>query len=79
MNNETYNGWTNYETWITNLEIFDGLTSDDLFGRKCSGDDVEDYVGEIVGDVENGYARTCARIVSGEVNWNEIAEHLNED
>ncbi len=78
MSDETYNGWTNYETWITNLELFDGVNSNDLFGRKCSGDDVEAFAWEVVGDV-NGYARTCARIVSGEVNWNEIAEHLNED
>ena len=78
MNNETYNGWTNYETWITNLELFDGITASNLFGRKCSGEDVENYAWEIVGDIKNGYARTCSRVVQGLVNWNEIAEHLNE-
>jgi hypothetical protein len=29
MSNE-YNGWTNYETWRVNLEIFDGFDMDDV-------------------------------------------------
>lgn len=25
MQDQTYNGWTNYATWRVNLEVFDGL------------------------------------------------------
>lgn len=25
MNDQTYNGWTNYATWRVNLEVFDGM------------------------------------------------------
>ena len=28
MTDNTYNGWSNYETWRVNLEIFDGLQTD---------------------------------------------------
>jgi hypothetical protein len=31
MSDKTYNGWTNYETWRVNLEIFDGLAWLDQF------------------------------------------------
>jgi len=30
MSDKTYNGWTNYETWRVNLEIFDGWNADQL-------------------------------------------------
>ena len=79
MTNEKYNGWTNYETWKVNLELLDGMTANELFGGKCSGDDVEGWVWEILGDVDNGFARSCVQATLAVVNWNEIAEHLNED
>ena len=25
-----YNGWTNWETWKTNLELVDGMTGEDV-------------------------------------------------
>lgn len=31
MNDQTYNGWTNYATWRVNLEVFDGLNLRDHF------------------------------------------------
>jgi hypothetical protein len=30
MSDKTYNGWTNYETWRVNLEIFYNWSVDDL-------------------------------------------------
>jgi hypothetical protein len=29
-NDRKYNGWTNYETWRVNLEIFDGISGEDF-------------------------------------------------
>jgi hypothetical protein len=31
MQDTTYNGWTNYETWRVNLEIFDNTTIQDFY------------------------------------------------
>ena len=31
MQDQTYNGWTNYATWRVNLEVFDGLNLRDHF------------------------------------------------
>ena len=30
----TYNGWTNYETWRVMLEIFDGYETDEEVDRE---------------------------------------------
>ncbi len=84
MNNETYNGWTNYATWKVNIELLDGVTSEDLFGGKCEPDQIKDYIWEIVTDgypdaKSDDFAMSCMFYVLHDVNWHEIAEHLNED
>lgn len=30
MENKTYNGWTNFETWKANLELFDTMNLEDF-------------------------------------------------
>ena len=81
MNNEKYNGWTNYATWKVALEILDGLTANDLFGCKCEADDLKSYCEELVyeGCSEGSFAHSCVTSTLSEVNWYELAEHLNED
>ena len=92
MTTETYNGWTNYETWRIQLEVFDGMTLED-FGfdlRDVDTDDVADVerlaesVAEmadeiILGSVPNGMARDLAESFLGRVDWMEIAEHIIAD
>jgi hypothetical protein len=34
MNDQKYNGWTNYATWRVNLEIFDGIDLMDYGWQK---------------------------------------------
>jgi len=34
MNDQKYNGWTNYATWRVNLELFDGLDIEDEFDNN---------------------------------------------
>jgi hypothetical protein len=79
---EKYNGWTNYETWRVNLELFDNF-------------DIEGYDREYICNLEEGlkeYAEDCVGVYSGtdnltlaqsyalafleNVNWKEIAKHL---
>jgi hypothetical protein len=68
---KTYNGWTNYETWRVNLEMFDG--GEDLF---YSADGVREFVEEIIIETTSeGIARDYDLAFLNEVNWQEIYEH----
>jgi hypothetical protein len=78
MKNETYNGWTNYATWRVNLEIFDGLYSD-MDGEKVTAESCKDYAEEVVSESGEGLALDYAMAFMANVNWHEIADHLNED
>lgn len=89
MYNTPYNGWTNYETWRVNLEMFDGMTAEDIAGRNTQDDRDErieevqraakDYAEEIIGQESSGLAYGYALSFLSEVNFWEIAEHLIED
>ena len=80
MNTEKYNGWTNYATWRINLEIFDGLSSD-MDGEHFTGESCKEYAeGVIFSEFEGTDCLACdyAQAFLLEVNWHEIADHLNE-
>jgi hypothetical protein len=81
MEKETYNGWTNYETWKVNLELLDGLTANYLFGKNCEPDEIQNYVEDILEEEcqPSSFSSSCVRSFLSKVNWHEIAEHLNED
>ena len=78
MTDKTYNGWTNYETWRVNLEIFDGyeLLTD---GQRVDEEYLKDMAEEIVlGDVDKqSLAHSYAHSFMSDVNWYEIAKHIN--
>ena len=85
MAHETYNGWTNYATWRVNLEVFDGLSANDLMGRRGSNvlsevaEYIREYVEETIGSgSEPGLARDYALAFLSDVNWYEIATNLCE-
>tara|TARA_B100002019_G_scaffold152177_1_gene131143 strand:+ start:153 stop:404 length:252 start_codon:yes stop_codon:yes gene_type:complete len=77
MKEEKYNGWTNYATWRVSLEIIDGLEFD-IDGEKVTADQCKDYAVEVVSDGADGFALEYALAFLDEVNWQEIAEHINE-
>lgn len=74
---QKYNGWTNFETWRINLEYFDGYQTN----RKIEPDElkksVEEYIDENVNEKLLIHGWVNAFI--SEVNWYEIAKHINED
>ena len=79
MNNEKYNGWTNYATWRVNLEVFDGfeIYQDDAY-------ELSEYLKEYLSDylietTSEGIARDYALAFVSDVNYYEIAEHLIEE
>jgi len=76
MSDNTYNGWTNYETWRVNLGIFDGWETD---GQEVCPESLQDIAAEFVDiSAEDGLAKDYAMAFLDAVNWHEIAEHINE-
>jgi len=86
MSDKTYNGWTNYETWRVNLEVFDGIDPNDYFNdangeldQSQLADNLKEWADElIVGDAQ-GLMADYARAFLQNVNYREIAAHMIED
>jgi hypothetical protein len=85
MSNDTYNGWTNYETWRVNLEVFDGFDPSEYFSAYDPedvyelGQSLKQYAEEVIfdcGQVPDGLAADYARAFLSDVNWYEIAKHM---
>jgi len=83
-----YNGWTNYETWRVNLEIFDGMDPYDYFADDQANmmlwlaDSLKEYAEELIFEVGGGKSNLAidyARAFLENVNWHEIAEHMFMD
>lgn len=78
MNDNKYNGWTNYATWRVNLEI---LSDMDWYETEYVD---ADYLKSLVEDVvfsqhEESLMADYANAFLSEVNYHEIAEHILED
>jgi hypothetical protein len=86
-----YNGWSNYETWRVNLEMFDGVLASDLGIRLDADSDtaaevdiiaelLEQEASEIIeSEAVDGFARSLALDFLSRVDWVEIAEHVVSD
>ena len=72
---KTYNGWSNYATWRVNLEIL----SDIEFEEPVTADDLKEIVEDVVLRDTNHIAEDYARVFLDEVNYNEIAETINDE
>ena len=76
MSNETYNGWTNYATWRVHLEMFDDMEADE----PVRWQDIRDMAEDVVeASSSEGLARDYAMAFLSDVNWREIADHVNEN
>lgn len=82
-----YQGWTNYETWRVNLEIFDGVDWAEWYGEDEEAhpfyefvDSLKEYAEQavIMDDSVNTLANSYASAFLQEVNYNEIAKHIVE-
>ena len=78
MNNEKYNGWTNYATWRVNLEVFDGFEIDQDDAYELSEYLKEHLSDYLIETTSEGIARDYALAFVSDVNYYEIAEHLIE-
>ena len=90
MSDTKYNGWTNYATWRINLEVFDGMTLEDMNTVEVDPYEVsqylKDYAEEIIfldshigGKSPSSLLEDYARAFLQEVNYYEIAKHMIED
>jgi hypothetical protein len=71
-----YNGWTNYETWSVHLHFFDGF---DPEGEEYTADMCKDWFEQGSFGVEpNSFAELIVQQFVSKVNWQEIADHINE-
>ena len=82
MSNQTYNGWSNIQTWNINMmyeELFANMVEEQKF------DDVEhlaDAMEQIVSELEldglkpGGLAENAVGSFLDAVDWQELAEHL---
>jgi len=78
MQDNKYNGWTNYATWRVNLEMFDGNS---LGLEDCDPDAFKEIAIEVIEqscDV-SGLAFDYAMAFLDTVNWHEIAEHYKSE
>ena len=78
-----YNGWTNYETWKVNLELIDhDCLAEMLADYEPNFDAFVDMVKEYAEEIaylevqENSFAESAVHSLLADVNWYEIAEHI---
>jgi hypothetical protein len=81
MENKKYNGWSNYATWLVNVNIISDIRWDDYEEPITS-----DYLEEIVEDIvfNNAVEKDClaadfARAFLHDVNYQELAEAVNSE
>lgn len=85
MTDKTYNGWTNYETWRVDLEIFDGANLNDYYIGSFPepydlGLALKEHATEILeSEGAKGLTLDYAMAFLDAVNWYEIASHLISD
>lgn len=90
MTDNIYNGWTNYATWRVNLEMFDGMSPEDICGETPNDvwqleTAMKEYALETIdhaislgafgGPLVDGWARAFL----ADVNWTELANHKMEE
>lgn len=87
----TYNGWTNYATWLANLHLghaFPEELADDIDGGYrdpfTDVDDLAAYLKSeawelVLGSYTNAIVAEFAYAGLDEVNWRELAEAHAED
>jgi hypothetical protein len=82
MNDQTYNGWTNYATWRVNLEMVDGLDPREHFTSSTNvyelASEIEGFVKYYIEEFASGIALNYALAFLDEVNYQEIAKNMAE-
>ena len=72
----TYNGWSNRETWLANLWLDEMLASEVTEGHEVTADLVETLIDEMISatDVDGGLTYDLLMTAVDRINYHEIAE-----
>ena len=70
----TYNGWTNRETWLVNLWLGDEFAMLQEDGEEITADYIESVVDEMVENAGLNGLLSDLLSISG-INYDEIASH----
>ena len=82
MNNETYQGWTNRETWLVHLWL---TNEEPLYNtaRGMNANHLADYVDLLIEDDSNhtqaGFIVDLLNAALARVNWQEVADSINAE
>lgn len=69
----TYNGWTNYETWLVNIWLGDSLPEND----RINVDYIKEQVDEMFGSQPEGFMSDVQVAFMTTVNWWELVDTHN--
>lgn len=83
MENKHYNGWSNYATWLVNVNIISDIRWDDYEG-EVTASAVEELVDHIIFGQSKPSSNDelivdYARCFLYDVNYQELAEAINDD
>lgn len=91
----TYNGWTNYETWLTNLHfddftpifqddteegVFDEMTDDEISDHVAEF--IETYVDDYISEIvptTNNFITDAIQSFVSKIYYRDIAQHYVAD
>lgn len=85
MENEKYNGWSNYETWLVNLWLTNDAGTYALALDAAKGGDVweaESRLADLADEITEqppSFAGDLVRASLTRVDWREIAESLRAE
>lgn len=79
----SYNGWSSYETWLVNIWYGDYLRDVADEDGPLDNEQIQDMVESMLADSgelpETGLAADFMNAALGNVNWYELAEHINPE
>ena len=70
----TYNGWSNYETWLVALYMGEGYTTSSN-DRETMKEEIGDYLQGVV-DTDNTFINDVINSFLGEVDWYELSKDV---
>ncbi len=80
----TYNGWTNKETWLVSLHYGDAVTEQVDEQGFMDANEIREWVEyvalecEAMSCVPSGLLMDFINTCFSEVNWDELEKHFNE-
>ena len=79
MPDNTFNGWSNKETWLVNLWLGDMLQQDKEDGIEITADYIENTIDEIMEpDGLDGFQLDMWNCAVGSVDYQELASHYED-